>query len=76
MRSLSSSPAPGRGPSAGALTTTETVVVVVVLVVATVLAATGKPMPGALEFITGALYVSCRYVRAVRAAARLPHPVI
>ncbi|MFJ8856428.1 hypothetical protein [Streptomyces sp. NPDC102437] len=74
MRSLSPQPAqsaPG-SPSQGALTTKELVLVIVVVVVAGALAALGMPVFGALEFITGALYVAVRSVRAMRAAGAPP----
>ncbi|MFD3485004.1 hypothetical protein [Streptomyces sp. NPDC058665] len=71
MRLFPPPPAPGSDPSQGALTTTELIVVVVVIVVATVLAALGMPLFGAIEFIGGALYVAVRSVRAMRTAPPL-----
>ncbi|MFG2615916.1 MULTISPECIES: hypothetical protein [Streptomyces] len=47
-------------------------IIVVVIVVAGTLALTGLPMFGALEFITGALYVAVRSLKAMRTAAALP----
>jgi hypothetical protein len=59
------------GPLLGALTTIEMIVVIVVVVVAAGLAISGMPLFGALEFITGSLYVAGRSVRAMRAAGVL-----
>lgn len=69
MRSLLF-PSPPYPP--GALTPGEAALIVVVIVVAGALALTGLPMFGALEFITGALYVAVRSLRTMRTAAALP----
>ncbi|MCL7382589.1 hypothetical protein [Streptomyces sp. 35G-GA-8] len=71
MRLFPSPPAAGSDPSQGALTTKELIVVVVAIVVAATLAALGMPLFGAIEFISGALYVAGRSVRAMRTAPPL-----
>lgn len=66
MRSLLFPPAPGGDPSQGALSTPEMVIVLVIIIVAAGLAVLGMPIWGAFEFITGALCVACRSIRAMR----------